>query len=206
MKMYQPFSFLRLRGKVPEGRMGAVWRMGADLAKGGSVREGSKKLFARKLRRDMTDAERRLWTRMRRHQLKGARFRRQVPVGPYIVDFICLEAKLVIEIDGSQHLESASDAVRSDWLERQGFQVLRFWNHDVLTRTEDVLAVIFDALGPVCPHPHPPPQAEEGVKALGSVRESPRDPVENASAFLHPLTGGGAPAWIERGADGGKQP
>jgi very-short-patch-repair endonuclease len=118
------------------------------------VREGAKTLFARKLRREMTDAERRLWTQLRRHQLAEVRFRRQFPVGPYIVDFMCLEAKLVIEIDGGQHLESASDAVRSNWLEGQGFRVLRFWNHDVLMRTDDVLAVIFDALGPP-PSPTP---------------------------------------------------
>jgi very-short-patch-repair endonuclease len=128
------------------------------------VREGAKKLFARKLRREMTDAERCLWTHLRRHQLAGFRFRRQFPVGPYIVDFMCVEAKLVIEIDGSQHLESASDAVRSSWLEGQGFRVLRFWNHDVLMRTKEVLAVIFDALAPDGPHPNPPPQAEEGDK------------------------------------------
>ena len=138
--------------------------MGVKLAKGGFVREGSKKLFARKLRREMTDAERRLWTQLRRHQLAGFRFRRQFPVGPYIVDFMCLEAKLVIEIDGGQHLESASDAVRSGWLEGEGFRVLRFWNHDVLMRTRDVLAVILDALASVCPHPNPPPQAGEGAE------------------------------------------
>ncbi|HET6907192.1 MAG TPA: DUF559 domain-containing protein [Rhodanobacteraceae bacterium] len=124
------------------------------------MREGAKKLFARKLRREMTDAERRLWTHLRRQQLAGFRFRRQFPVGPYIVDFMCLEAKLVIEIDGGQHLESASDAVRSEWLEEQGLHVLRFWNHDVLMRTKEVLAVIFEALGSVRPHPNPGERAE----------------------------------------------
>lgn len=128
------------------------------------MREGTRKLFARKLRRGMTDAERRIWARLRRQQLSGFRFRRQFPVGTYIVDFICLEAKLVIEIDGGQHLESISDEVRTRWLERSGFHVLRFRNHDVLVRTDDVLAVIFDVLGSVRPHPDPPPHAEEGVR------------------------------------------
>src|SRR5690348_12049513 len=113
----------------------------------------------------MTDAERCLWAHLRRHQLAGRRFRRQFPVGPYIVDFICLEAKLVIEIDGGQHLASASDAVRSDWLEDQGFRVLRFWNHEVLIQTDDVLTAILGALVPNGPHPNPPPQAGEGVKS-----------------------------------------
>jgi very-short-patch-repair endonuclease len=127
------------------------------------MREGAKKLFARELRREMTDAERRLWTHLRRHQLAGFRFRRQFPVGPYIVDFICLEAKLVIEMDGGQHLESASDAVRSGWLEGQGFRVLRFWNHEVLIHMDDVLTAILGALAPNGPHPNPPPHAGEGV-------------------------------------------
>jgi very-short-patch-repair endonuclease len=127
------------------------------------MREGAKKLFARKLRREMTAAERRLWTHLRRHQLAGFRFRRQLPVGPYIVDFISLEAKLVIEIDGGQHLESAPDAVRSAWLEGQGFRVLRFWNHDVLIHADDVLTAILGALAPNDPHLDPPPQAGEWV-------------------------------------------
>lgn len=128
------------------------------------MREGAKKLFARKLRREMTDAERRVWTHLRRHQLAGFRFRRQFPVGSYIVDFICLEAKLVIEIDGGQHLESVADARRDACLVQQGYRVLRFWNHDVLMRTKEVLAVIFEALGSARPHPNPPPHAGEGAE------------------------------------------
>lgn len=143
------------------------------------MREGAKKLFARKLRREMTDAERCLWAHLRRQQLAGFRFRRQFPVGPYIVDFMCLEAKLVIEVDGGQHLESAFDAARSKWLGGQGLGILRFWNHDVLMRTDDVLAVILCVLAPDARLPNPSPQAEEGVKS--------------GCDSLPPFTGEGAP-------------
>ena len=128
------------------------------------MREGAKKLFARKLRRNMTGAERRLWFYLRRRQLGGFRFRRQFPVGPYVTDFACLEGNLVIELDGSQHLESASDAVRTNWLERNGFRVLRFWNDEVLIHTDQVLAVVHEALSSVGPHPGLPPRAGEGDK------------------------------------------
>ena len=126
------------------------------------MREGAKTSFARRLRRDMTDAERRLWHHLRRRQLRGYRFRRQFPIGPYIVDFACLEAKLVIEVDGSQHFDATDDIERTQRLHEHGYQVLRFWNNDVLIRTHRVLAVIHDALGTAGPHPGLPPQAGEG--------------------------------------------
>jgi BirA family biotin operon repressor/biotin-[acetyl-CoA-carboxylase] ligase len=77
--------------------------------------------FARRLRQEMTDAERRLWSRLRRHAMGGAHFRRQHPLGKYVLDFVCLEASLVIEVDGSQHAESDADELRTAWLRRQGF-------------------------------------------------------------------------------------
>jgi very-short-patch-repair endonuclease len=83
---------------------------------------------ARRLRREMTDAERRLWAMLRGSQLEGAKFRRQVPIGRYIADFACFKSKLIVELDGSQHADSAYDAERDAWLEAQGFRVLRFWN------------------------------------------------------------------------------
>ncbi|HEU4857931.1 MAG TPA: DUF559 domain-containing protein [Rhodanobacteraceae bacterium] len=128
------------------------------------MRQGAKTGFARRLRRDMTDAERRLWHYLRRRQLLGFRFRRQFPIGPYIVDFACLEAKLVIEVDGSQHFDAAGDIARTQRLHEHGCRVLRFWNNDVLIRTQQVLAAIHDALGAVGPHPGLPPQAGEGDK------------------------------------------
>lgn len=121
------------------------------------MRQGPKCDFARQLRRDMTDAEHVMWRRLRSRELSGWKFRRQHPVGSYIADFICLEAGLVVELDGGQHAESRADAVRTGVLEFAGFQVLRFWNNDVLTQTDAVLAVIFDALAARCPHPNPLP-------------------------------------------------
>jgi adenine-specific DNA-methyltransferase len=104
--------------------------------------------LARQLRRSWTDAELRLWQSLRNRSVGNHKFRRQHPVGPYFVDLVCLERKLVIEVDGSQHIERAEqDKTRTAYLEGQGFRVLRFWNHDVLTQTESVLQTIYDALG-----------------------------------------------------------
>ena len=95
----------------------------------------------------MTDAERALWLLIRCKQLGGHRFRKQVPIGKYIVDFLCLDARLVIELDGGQHSETQSaDAARDAWLHSQGFRVLRFWNHDVTQNQEGVLTTILAAL------------------------------------------------------------
>lgn len=95
---------------------------------------------ARQLRRASTDAERHLWRHLRYRNLADYKFRRQYPVAGYIVDFVCLSAMLVIEIDGGQHMDAVEyDAARTRKLEARGFRVLRFWNDDVLLRTEDVL-------------------------------------------------------------------
>ena len=99
--------------------------------------------FARVLRQNPTDAERRLWRHLRRKGLSGLRFRRQAPIGPYIADFYFAAQSLVIEIDGGQHCASA-DAARDAWLARHGYRVLRFWNNDVLSNTEAVLAAILE--------------------------------------------------------------
>jgi very-short-patch-repair endonuclease len=114
---------------------------------------------ARELRANMTDAERMLWRALRRHQL-GARFRRQVPLGPYVADFVCFDRKLVIEVDGGQHAErQALDEVRSEFLSASGYRVLRFWNNEVLGNIEGVLDEIDRALAVrITPHPNPPPQ------------------------------------------------
>jgi very-short-patch-repair endonuclease len=103
--------------------------------------------FARTLRKDPTDAERLLWRHLRRRQLADFRFRRQHPVGSDICDFACVEASVIVALDGSQHVEqSAYDARRDSFLRSRGFRVLRFWNEDVLVRTEIVLETIFEAL------------------------------------------------------------
>ena len=121
------------------------------------MREGQKRDFARRLRRDMTDAERLLWRRLRGRELLGWKFRRQHPVGRYIVDFVCVEAGVVVELDGGQHADAPTDATRTRFLEATGLLVLRFWNNDVLTQTEAVLAVILSAVTSRCPHPNPLP-------------------------------------------------
>jgi very-short-patch-repair endonuclease len=93
----------------------------------------------------MTDAERKLWYRLRAHRFNGVSFRRQVPIGPYIADFACLQARLIVEVDGGQH-GAQRDAARDAWLQRQNFHVLRFWNHDVHSNFDGVLQLIADAL------------------------------------------------------------
>jgi very-short-patch-repair endonuclease len=103
--------------------------------------------IARRLRRTPTDAEIRLWSRIRRHQLDGFRFRRQQPIGSYVVDFFCPEARLILEVDGGQHaIDEVRDTARTQWLEAHGYRVLRFWNHDVLANTDGVVATIRQAL------------------------------------------------------------
>ncbi len=114
---------------------------------------------ARRLRKNPTDAETHLWSRLRRKQIDGFRFRRQVPLGAYVADFVCFEARLIVEADGGQHAERAADKTRTAWLEAQGFKVLRLWNNDVLGNTDGVVAAIRSALARHPPHAmHPPPQ------------------------------------------------
>ncbi|HVA13484.1 MAG TPA: endonuclease domain-containing protein [Stellaceae bacterium] len=114
--------------------------------------------FARKLRATPTDAEIRLWSRLRRKQLDGFRFRRQQPIGRYVVDFFCPEAKLIIEIDGGQHADE--DPARTDWLGSRGYRLIRFWNNEVLANTEGVLLMILNALRE--PPSQPSPSRGEG--------------------------------------------
>jgi very-short-patch-repair endonuclease len=116
---------------------------------------------ARKLRREQTETERKLWMRLRGRQLANAKFRRQQPIGRFITDFCCLENGLVIELDGGQHVDaSEKDRERTAFLERRGFRVLRFWNHDVLQNMEVVLEQIAQAVEESSKHPHPIPLPE----------------------------------------------
>ena len=95
---------------------------------------------ARLLRKDPSDAERKLWEKLRRRQLRGAKFRRQYPIGPYIADFCCVERGLVIELDGGQHAGNVErDQARTQLIERTGYRVIRFWNEEVLTAIASVL-------------------------------------------------------------------
>jgi very-short-patch-repair endonuclease len=120
---------------------------------------------ARVLRVNSTDAERRLWYYLRDRRLSGYRFRRQVPLGRYVVDFACIRARLIVELDGGQHADSViEDLERTKYFARGGFRVIRFWNDEVLQRTEAVLESILEALIQACPHPDPLPQAGEGER------------------------------------------
>ena len=113
--------------------------------------------IAKSLRQSMTDAEKILWNRLRLKQL-GFKFRRQEPIGRYIVDFVCYESRLVIEIDGGQHFENADDQARDEWLFKQGFKVKRYWNNDVMSNLEGVLEDISNCL------PSPTPPIKGGAK------------------------------------------
>ena len=123
----------------------------------GRVREQHKLLRdrARAMRTHPTEAERRLWAMPRDKRMPVFKFRRQQVIDSYIVDFVCLERRLIIEADGSQHAESDYDQRRDDFLAHEGFSVMRFWNNDVLNRASAVFDAIFAALTA----PHPPTAA-----------------------------------------------
>ena len=118
--------------------------------------------LARKLRATQTEAERKLWSQLRRRQLEGFRFRRQQPMGRYVVDFFCAEAQLIVEVDGGQH--ATESGLRQRWLEARGYRVIRFWNNDVLGNTEGVLLAISEALTA------PPPSLTLPLKGGGKKR------------------------------------
>ena len=135
----------RVRKKTPSPLAG-------EGGEGGSSRGLT---LARKLRAEMTDAERKVWSLLRRKQLAGFRFRRQVPLGPFVADFACHSARLVIEVDGGQHgVRVDHDEHRTKWLQRFGWRVLRSWNGDVLREPENVIEMIRLAL---IESPPPPP-------------------------------------------------
>ena len=100
--------------------------------------------LARQLRKNSTDAERLLWSHLRGKRFNNLKFKRQQPIGSYIVDFICFEKRLIVEVDGGQHHENQDkDLIRTQWLNDQGYQVIRFWNHEVLQNSTDVLEEIW---------------------------------------------------------------
>ena len=128
--------------------------------------------FARALRHNQTDTERELWHLLRGRELAGFKFRRQVPLGEFVADFVCLSERLIVELDGGQHLGRADhDARRTAWLESQNFRVLRFWNNDVFQHREAVLQTILSSL--VTPHPNPLPQGERGQSPSLARGKSP---------------------------------
>ena len=115
------------------------------------------KKFSRRMRKEPTDAEKKLWQQLRMKQLGGLKFRRQVPVDHFIADFVCFEKRIIVELDGGQHCENQQDTERTEILKSKGFHVLRFWNNEVLYNIGGVLAEIMNIVNP---HPCPPPQGE----------------------------------------------
>ena len=116
---------------------------------------------AKRMRREPTPAELKFWYQVRDRRLEGLKFRRQVPVGPFIADFICIERHLIVEIDGGQHAESEKDARRDAYLTSNGYRILRFWNADVLTNMDGVIDTVLAALVKP-PHPALTPGGERG--------------------------------------------
>ena len=119
---------------------------------------------ARRLRREATDAERRLWYHLRDRRLGGFKFKRQETIGRLIADFACVECRLIVEADGGQH-GPERDERRTQYLETLGWRVLRFWNNDIVQSTDEVLTVILGTCEERCkgkPSPYPLPQAGEG--------------------------------------------
>ena len=155
--------------------------------------------FARTMRAAPTDAEHRLWQHLRVWRLPAFKFRRQQPLGKYIVDFVCLEARLIVELDGGQHSESVSDIARDAWLRSQGFVVLRFWNNDVFENLAGVVERILVQLQ----QPHPSPQPLSGPRPRRRKGRGARSRVKVSALIKHgiankstsfaslPLDGGG---------------
>ncbi len=132
-------------------------------------------VYAKDLRRRSTDAEQILWSHIRAKRLEGLKFRRQHPIGKYIVDFICLERKIVIELDGGQHTEPEKreyDRERDNWLEKEGYRVLRFCDNDVLLNIRGVLEVIReDCIKHPPLHPLPSREGKEEISPLRGERK-----------------------------------
>jgi len=127
------------------------------------------KIIAKNLRKRSTHAEILLWKHLRAKQLEGLKFKRQQPIGNYIVDFVCFKKQIVIEVDGGQHaIEKDKDKERDRWLEGQGFRVLRFWNNEVVANIEGVLEVVRESC---LNHPPLTPPIKGGGKVKGKPRE-----------------------------------
>jgi len=148
---------------APSPLQGEGWDGGRNFMSGTTRIRAATKQHSRSLRREMTDAEKLLWRHLRMKQFEGYKFRRQHPIGKYILDFVCLEAALVLEVDGGQHAESAdNDAIRTRWLEEKGLHVMRFWNNEVLSNIEGVKLVIWNYLSKLLPPSQPSPCKGEG--------------------------------------------
>ena len=126
-----------------------------------------KRQSAKRLRENTTVAEQILWRHLRSLEVKGSHFRRQVVIGPYIADFACLTLRLIVEVDGSQHADEkglAYDETRTRWLQSEGYRVIRFWNNDVMSKTESVLEAIHNMTAVTPPRP---PRTMQGIVGAG---------------------------------------
>ena len=162
--MTSRFASALVQGSLPLSPWGRGWS-----GRRPDRERGMRRALAKGLRTQMTDAEQRLWYRLRAHRFLDLKFKRQAPIGPYVVDFICFDHKLIVEVDGGQHAANMSDSRRDAWLSSEGYRVLRFWNHDVLKRTDAVLEEIASAIATAQETPlparsarHPLPQGERG--------------------------------------------
>ena len=168
-RLAQACSLPRLRGRAREGACGLATGMTRPNPRKPRWRVSTRmRANARALRTDMTRAERIIWRAVRAHRLNGAGFRRQTPIGPFIVDFVSHAAMLIIEIDGGQHFEDvheARDAARDAYLRGKGYRVLRFNNHEVMTNREGVLTTIASVLGEAAAPSLPSP----GISAFTRV-------------------------------------
>ncbi len=139
------------RHLLPQGEKEAMTFPSPLAGEGGALApdEGSlrtKQAFAKQLRRNLTPEEVKLWVALRGRRFENFKFRRQVPIGKYFADFICLERRLIVELDGSQHEGSAHDALRDAWLKSEGFRILRFWNININQALDGTLLAILDSL------------------------------------------------------------
>ena len=153
----------RLNSPPLQGR-GRGWGLSAG-------RIGQLQGFAREMRQDSTEPEKRLWARLSRSQIGGHKFRRQSVIGPFIVDFLCPQKALIVEVDGDTHV-AGSDVARNEALQQLGYQIIRIANHDVMQNIEGVCAAILGALEQapdrwVGPHPNPSPEGEGLVTTQG---------------------------------------
>jgi adenine-specific DNA-methyltransferase len=154
------------------------------------MREGQKTFTARRLRKDETLAEKRLWEQLRNRRLEGHKFVRQSPVGPFIPDFVCRESRLVVEVDGATHStpeELARDRARSNFLEAEGYRILRFQNDEILNGMDEVLTIIRSALAR---DPSPPPSLRDGspsspARGRGPDGTSWSSPVQREKKATH---------------------
>ena len=138
---------MRIQKSAHDGMKTEIERNGSSPLPRGEGRVRGVISLARVLRRGQTDTEKKLWYLLRGRELKGFKFRRQFPIGPYIADFCCWERRLVVELDGGQHaVDIAKDKRRTLFLNQQGYKVIRFWDNEVLTQTASVLEVILEEL------------------------------------------------------------